>query len=67
MSIEDRLWLPCWSCTKPQAADCRVWSANASDEDFARQQSPGGLPLVCCRIHFAGTMPMPDAAPARTR
>jgi len=67
MPIEDRLHLPCWGCPKPQASDVRVWLANASDEDVANQQSPGGLPLCCCRIHFAGTVPMPAAAPAGTR
>jgi hypothetical protein len=60
MSIDEYLWLPCWSCTKPQAAEVRIWLTNCSDEDRATQQSPGGLPLSCCRIHFVGTMPMPD-------
>ena len=67
MPIADRLWLPCLACVKSQASDVRVWLANASDEDVANQQSPGGLPLSCCKIHAVGAMPMPDAAPARTK
>jgi hypothetical protein len=66
MPVADRLHLPCWGCIQPQASDTRLWLVNVSDDDFANQQSPFGLPLSCCRIHAVGAMPM-DAAPARTR
>jgi len=54
MPIEDCLWLPCWSCPKPQAGDVRIWLANCSDDDRANQQSPSGLPLSCCRVRIVG-------------
>src|SRR5215813_9886403 len=54
MPIDEYLWLPCWSCTKPQASDVRVWLANCSDDDRANQRSPSGLPLCCCRVRTVG-------------
>ena len=54
MPLDEYLWLPCWSCTKPQASDVRVWLANCSDDDRANQRSPSGLPLSCCRVRTVG-------------
>src|SRR5262252_7930979 len=65
MPIDEYLWLPCWSCTKPQASDVRVWLANSSHDDRANQRSPSGLPLSCCCVRTVG-MSLTDAmhAPA---
>jgi hypothetical protein len=63
---DDCLWLPCWSCTKPQASDVRIWLANSSDEDRANQQSPSGLPLSCCRVRIVGVVPTSDTTRAAT-
>jgi hypothetical protein len=50
------LKLPCLSCTSPQAADVRhLLGSGALDE--ASNRTPNGLPLVCCRVTFAGVAP----------
>jgi hypothetical protein len=66
MPIEDRLWLPCWSCIEPQGSDVRRWLANASDQDVANQRSPGGLRLSCCRVRIVGVVPASDTTRAAT-
>ena len=63
--MPDRLQLPCWECTKPQASDARVWLANCSDEDFENQRSPSGLPLCCCRVRVVGVVPGDTARAVR--
>ena len=55
--------LPCTTCEHPQAADVRHLCGQVT-ELAELQLSPGGLPVVCCRVHTVGAMGIPDMAPA---
>jgi hypothetical protein len=46
----DRNKIECQTCMHPAAADVRHFMANATDGDIARQMSPRGRPLGCCKI-----------------
>jgi len=61
----DRMQLPCWACTHPQATDARAWLGAASDADVENQSSPSGLPMVCCRIRLVAVMPGDTARAVR--
>jgi hypothetical protein len=51
--------LPCLGCLAPQAMDVRhAISTGAIWE--ARNQTPNGLPIVCCRVTIAGVAPTTD-------
>jgi hypothetical protein len=56
MKLEE---LPCLECVKPQALDVRHMICTGAIWE-ACNQSPGGLPLACCRIRIAGVMPTSD-------
>jgi hypothetical protein len=60
----DRMTLPCWSCSRPEAEDCRFWLGSASDDDVERQLSPSGFPPICCRVRVVVVMPKPDTGAA---
>jgi hypothetical protein len=51
--------LPCLSCTSPQADDVkRALGTGALDEP--RNKTPGGLPIMRCRVRWAGVAPTGD-------
>jgi hypothetical protein len=53
MNLEE---LPCWGCLRPEAADVKHMLAIGALHE-ARNKSPSGLPLCCCKISFAGMAP----------
>jgi hypothetical protein len=55
--------LPCARCESPVAADVRHLCGQVT-ELSELQLSPSGLPVVCCRIHVAGAMGVPNMPPA---
>jgi hypothetical protein len=56
--------LPCLTCKSPQAAEVRhALGTGALTE--ARNRSPSGLPLTCCRVHLVGTEPVSTTFDAR--
>jgi len=56
----DRMKLPCWTCTGPEAMDVRAWLGQCSGDDVEQQCSPSGLPLCCCRVRVVGVVPVSD-------
>jgi hypothetical protein len=61
-----RAEMPCWKCNKePQAGDTRHWLSSCSDEDFESKHSPGGWPMMCCRVQTVVTMAPNDLAAKR--
>jgi hypothetical protein len=51
--------LPCLGCLAPQALDVRhAISTGALFEPC--NQTPGGLPIMCCKVRFAGVAPTAD-------
>jgi hypothetical protein len=48
--------LPCLTCQAPEAADVRhLLGAGAfSENDAARNTSPSGLPVICCKVKVLG-------------
>jgi hypothetical protein len=54
--------LPCLGCLEPQAMDVRHLITTGAIWEPCNQ-SPGGLPLVCCRIRFAGVAPTDSRPP----
>jgi len=42
--------LPCWTCSRPQAADIRHQLAQTGALDEAQRSPATGLPIGCCRI-----------------
>jgi hypothetical protein len=53
------LRLPCLSCKKPEAEDVKhALGQGAFDE--VRNMTPSGLPVMCCRVVFAGVAPATD-------
>lgn len=57
----DRMRFTCWSCNKPQADDARHWLAGCDDSDLETKLSPGGNPMMCCRVKYVGTVPTDSA------
>jgi hypothetical protein len=55
--------LPCATCKQPQAADVLHLCGQVT-ELSELQLSPSGLPVVCCKIHVAGAMGVPNMSPA---
>ena len=55
--------LPCATCTQPQADDVRHLCGQVT-ELSELQLSPSGLPVVCCRVHVAVAMGVPDRPPS---
>jgi hypothetical protein len=53
------LKLPCLSCASPQADDVKHALGQGALEE-ACNKTPGGLPIMCCRIRLAGWMPTTD-------
>jgi hypothetical protein len=51
--------LPCLGCTEPQAMDVRYLISTGAIWE-ARNQTPNGLPIVCCRVTIAGVAPTAD-------
>jgi hypothetical protein len=60
----DRMQLPCWTCTRPEAAEVRYWLGSCSDEDIETQRSPSGWPLGCCHVRVVGVVPGSDTTRA---
>jgi hypothetical protein len=55
------LRLPCLSCSSPQADDVKhALGTGALDEVCNR--TPSGLPIMCCKVGFAGVMPASQPA-----
>jgi len=48
--------LPCSRCSSPKAWDVRHAFGSGAFVDGGGQWSPGGLPLMCCRIKTAGVI-----------
>jgi len=47
----------CWKCTRPEADEARHWLRNCDDTDFESKLSPGGNPMMCCRVRTVGVVP----------
>jgi hypothetical protein len=65
MSTIDRQSFPCWACKDPAAIDAKHWLGSCSEEDLARQMTPSGNIMGCCRVQLAGVVPASMSAPAR--
>jgi hypothetical protein len=61
----DRMQFACWKCERPQAEEARHWLAGCDDSDLETKLSPGGNPLMCCRVRVVGVVPA-DTARAST-
>ena len=48
--------LPCSRCSHPKAWNVRHAFGSGAFLDGGGQWSPGGLPLMCCRIKTAGVI-----------
>jgi hypothetical protein len=53
------LRLPCLSCERPEADDVKHALGNGALEEMCNQ-TPGGLPIMCCKVRFAGVAPAAD-------
>jgi hypothetical protein len=53
------LRLPCLTCTSPQADDVKHALGTGALEEMCNQ-TPGGLPIMCCKVRFAGVAPTTD-------
>jgi hypothetical protein len=63
--VEDLAGLPSWTCQHPQGDDVRHFAGQAGGFEQG-QLTPGGLPLACCHVKFAGWGPGPSSSPAPT-
>jgi hypothetical protein len=46
----DRSSFACRNCTHPLAVEVRQWLSGYADDDLARQLTPAGNPLFCCKV-----------------
>jgi len=51
---------PCWKCAQPGADEARHWLAGCDDSDLESKLSPGGNPIMCCKVRVIGVVPASD-------